>query len=108
LQSFTRTIRPPADTTPILIQLERKFEILQVLERKVPQWTMDNQQLRTLISRRPFRPFQIATSSGDHYAVLEEADIFNNRRRPQLYVIFTDDGLAHWIESDDIVSVTTL
>ena len=69
---------------------------------------MDTQQLRALITRRPFRPFQIATSAGDHYAILEEADIFNNRRRPDLYVIFTDDGLAHWIESGDIVSVTSL
>ncbi|MBV8174698.1 MAG: hypothetical protein JO151_09065 [Verrucomicrobia bacterium] len=44
----------------------------------------------------------------DHFAILEEGDILNNRRRPDLYFIFTEDGLAHWIESGDIVSVTTL
>jgi hypothetical protein len=66
---------------------------------------VNSEQLKELVSRRPFRPFEIA---GDHYSVLEEADIFNNRRRPDLYVIFTDDGLAHWIESADIVSVTSL
>ncbi|HEV3208685.1 MAG TPA: hypothetical protein VGY91_00335 [Chthoniobacterales bacterium] len=69
---------------------------------------MNNQQLKELIGRRPFRPFQIATSAGDHYSVLEEADIFNNRRRPELYVIFTEDALAHWVESNDIVSVSSL
>jgi len=69
---------------------------------------MNNAQLKELVTRRPFRPFEVATSAGDHYAVLEEADIFNNRRRPDLFIIFTEDGLAHWIESTDIVSVTTL
>jgi hypothetical protein len=69
---------------------------------------MNSQQLKELVNRRPFRPIQIATASGDHYAVLEEADIFNNRRRPDLYVIFTEDGLAHWIEAGDIVSITSL
>jgi hypothetical protein len=69
---------------------------------------MDNQQLKSLISRKPFRPFQIATTAGDHFSILEEGDILNNRRRPDLYFIFTEDGLAHWIESGDIVSVTTL
>lgn len=69
---------------------------------------MNNEQLKVLMGRRPFRPFQIATSAGDHYVVLEEADIFNNRRRPDLYVIFTDNGLAHLIESSDIVSITSL
>jgi hypothetical protein len=69
---------------------------------------VNSQQLKELVIRRPFRPIQIATASGDHYAVLEEADIFNNRRRPDLYVIFTEDGLAHWIEAGDIVSVTSL
>jgi hypothetical protein len=69
---------------------------------------MNSQQLKELVNRRPFRPIQITTASGDHYAVLEEADIFNNRRRPDLYVIFTEDGLAHWIEAGDIVSVTSL
>ena len=70
--------------------------------------SMDTNQLRTLITRQPFRPIQIATAAGDHYSILEEADIFNNRRRPELCVIFTEDGLAHWIESGDIVSVTSL
>jgi hypothetical protein len=69
---------------------------------------MDTKQLRELITRQPFRPIQIATAAGDHYTILEEADVFNNRRRPELYVIFTEDGLAHWIESGDIVSVTSL
>ena len=69
---------------------------------------MNNAQLKELVTRRPFRPYEVATSAGDHYAVLEEADIFNNRRRPDLFIIFTEDGLAHWIESTDIVSVTTL
>jgi hypothetical protein len=69
---------------------------------------MKTDQINVLINRRPFRAFQIATASGDHYSVLEEADIFNNRRRPDLYVIFTEDGLAHWIESSDIVSITSL
>jgi hypothetical protein len=69
---------------------------------------MDTKQVREFLARRPFRPFEIATTAGDHYAVLEEGDIFNNRRRPNLYVIFTDDGLAHLIEADSIVSVTSL
>jgi len=68
---------------------------------------MDNKQLQSLINRKPFRPFQIATTAGDHLKVLEEGDILNNRRRPELYFIFTEDGLAHWIEADDIVSVST-
>jgi hypothetical protein len=69
---------------------------------------MNSQQLNALITRKPFRSFQIATTAGDHFDVLEEGDIFNNLRRPDFYVIFTEDGLAHWIESSDIVSVTTL
>ena len=69
---------------------------------------MDSQQLKSLINRKPFRPFQIATTAGDHFVVLEEGDILSNRRRPDLYFIFTEDGLAHWIESNDIVGVTTL
>jgi hypothetical protein len=69
---------------------------------------MNSQQLNTLITRKPFRPFQIATGAGEDFNVLEEGDILSNRRRPDLYFIFTEDGLAHWIESSDIVSVTTL
>jgi hypothetical protein len=69
---------------------------------------VDNKQLQALINRKPFRAFEIATTAGDHFPVLEEGDILNNRRRPELYFIFTEDGLAHWIEADDIVSVTTL
>jgi hypothetical protein len=69
---------------------------------------MDLEQFKELISRRPFRPIHIATASGDHYAVLEEADIFNNRHCPELYFIFTEDGLVHWTEVGDIVSVKHL
>jgi hypothetical protein len=69
---------------------------------------METKQIHELIMRRPFRPIVIATKSGDHFPILEEGDVFNNRRRPGLYVIFTEDGLAHWIEADDIVSVTSL
>lgn len=69
---------------------------------------METKQVQELIRRKPFRAVQITLSSGDHFSVLEEGDIFNNRRRPELYVIFTEDGLAHWIEASDIVTISSL
>jgi len=49
---------------------------------------MDSQQLKSLINRKPFRPFQIATTAGDHFVVLEEGDILSNRRRPESLLHF--------------------
>jgi len=48
--------------------------------------------IRRLLSARPFRPFSVVTSSGDHYRVLspDHADV--NPKGTQVLVWFDDES----------------
>ena len=70
---------------------------------------MTADQLREIIERKPFRPVEVVTVGGDHYQVVEEKDVhFNPRRRPDRVVVFTEDGLFHTLDADQITSATVL
>jgi hypothetical protein len=70
---------------------------------------MTADQLREILERKPFKPVEIATTSGDHFQVLEEGDVhYNSRRRPERVVVFTQDGLFHILDADQVASATVL
>lgn len=69
---------------------------------------MNADELRELIGTKPFKPLEIATQTGDHFLVEQERDVYNNPRRPELFVLFTQDGLLHLIDADQIVSASLL
>jgi hypothetical protein len=70
---------------------------------------MNPDQFREIVRRRPFRPVEVTTTSGDHYVLTNEGYFYNNpRRRPELVVLFTEDGLMHLLEAGRIVSLTIL
>jgi hypothetical protein len=70
---------------------------------------MNPDQLSEIIAARPFRPLEVATANGDHYVLRDDRDmLFNPRRRPDLFVLFTEDGVMHLLDTERIVSVTIL
>jgi hypothetical protein len=70
---------------------------------------MTKGQLVEILERKPFKPVVIATTSGDHYQALEEKDVhYNSRVRPDRVVVFTEDGLFHILDADQITSVSVL
>jgi hypothetical protein len=70
---------------------------------------MTKDQLTEVLDRKPFRPVSIATTTGDHFQVLEEKDVhYNSRRRLDRVVVFTEDGLFHLLDAEQIMSVTVL
>jgi hypothetical protein len=69
---------------------------------------MNVDELRQIIGRKPFRAVEIATASGDHYQLVDETYVLNSPRRPELFVLFTEDGLMHLVDADQVVSASVL
>jgi hypothetical protein len=69
---------------------------------------MSADQLREIVGRKPFRPVEVATTSGDHYQLLDESYVLNSARRPELFFFFTGEGLARLVEANEIANVTVL
>jgi len=64
---------------------------------------MTIKDVKAKLEREPFRPFVIELSSGRLILVDKDSELFFPRRRPELIVAFTDDGLQHEFEAGGIV-----
>jgi len=70
---------------------------------------MTTDQLKEILERKPFTPVEIAATSGDHFEVLRGRNVhYNSRFRPDRVVVFTEEGLFHILDSDQIASVAML
>jgi hypothetical protein len=54
-------------------------------------------ELKAKIAREPFRPFVIELISGQ-IVIGSDSEILFSRKRPELVIAFTDDGLQHEFE----------
>ena len=64
-------------------------------------------ELREIIGTKPFRPVDVVTVSGDHYEVADERDVMSSPRRPELFILFTEDGVMHLNDQDTFVTPQT-
>jgi len=62
-------------------------------------------ELKAKLEREPFRPFVIELQSGRQILIGRESELFFPRRRPELIIAFSDDGLQHEFELSAIVSL---
>jgi len=70
---------------------------------------MTKDQLAELLESEPFRPVVIATTSGDHFEVLQGRNVHHNSRfKPDRVVVFTPEGQLHILDADEISSVSVL
>jgi hypothetical protein len=68
---------------------------------------MNVDQLQQIVRREPFRPFQIATTAGEHYEILEERDYLYKEQRPDLLVFFAE-GIYRIVDVNQITSAAVL
>jgi hypothetical protein len=62
-------------------------------------------ELKAKLAREPFRSFVIELVSGRQIAIGAEAEVLFPRRRPELVIAFTEDGLQHEFEDSAIASL---
>jgi len=62
-------------------------------------------QLKAKLDREPFRPFIVELVSGREIAISENSEVLLPRRRPELVIAFTDDGVQHEFEISAIASL---
>lgn len=65
--------------------------------------TIDDLQSR--LRREPFRRFVIELASGGAVPIGRDSELLFPRRRPELVIAFTDDGLQHQFEIGSVVRV---
>jgi hypothetical protein len=59
--------------------------------------------LKTKLKREPFRAFLIELASGSQILIDAESEILLPRKRPELVIAFTENGLMHEFEGDAIL-----
>lgn len=64
--------------------------------------------LKTKLEREPFRPFIIELASGRRITIGQESEVFLPKKRPEVVIAFTDDGLQHEFEDSAILSFIEL
>ena len=62
-------------------------------------------ELKAKIEREPFRPFVIELVSGRQIAIGKDSEILFSRKRPELVIAFTDDGLQYEFEASAIAAL---
>jgi hypothetical protein len=62
-------------------------------------------ELKAKLAREPFRPFVIELVSGRQIAIGRDAEVLFPRRRPELVIAFTEDGLQHEFEASAIAAL---
>lgn len=61
--------------------------------------------LKSRLAREPFRPFIIELASGRQIAISADSELFFPKKRPELVIAFTTDGLQHEFETSAITSL---
>ena len=69
---------------------------------------MNAENLKQLISRKPFRPFELVTAGGEHYTINDESQFLFNDRRPDLFVFFDANGVFRMIDVEQLTSAAAL
>lgn len=59
-------------------------------------------ELRAKLDREPFRPFMVELVSGREILIGAETEVLLPRKRPELVIAFTEDGLQHEFEASAI------
>jgi hypothetical protein len=62
-------------------------------------------ELKAKIARESFRPFVIELVSGRQVRIGSDSEILFSRKRPELMIAFTDDGLQHEFEASAIAAL---
>jgi hypothetical protein len=62
-------------------------------------------ELKARIERELFRPFVIELVSGRQIVIGQDSEILFPRKRPELVIAFTDDGLQHEFETSMIAAL---
>jgi hypothetical protein len=57
------------------------------------------------MEREPFRPFIVELLSGRQIVIGKDSEVLFPRRRPELIIAFTEDGLQHEFEVSVIASL---
>jgi hypothetical protein len=65
-------------------------------------------ELKTLATREPFRPFTVNLLNGDSLFIDKAAGLLFPEPRPELVIAFTQDGHMHIFEEEGIVSISEL
>lgn len=65
---------------------------------------MNIEDIKTKLTREPFRPFVIEFISGNQITVYGNSELLFPRRRPELVIAFTDDGM-HEFEASAIAQL---
>jgi hypothetical protein len=62
-------------------------------------------ELKAKLAREPFRPFVIELLSGQQITIGKDSEVLLSRRRPELVIAFTEDGLQQEFEVSVIASL---
>jgi len=62
-------------------------------------------QLKAKLNREPFRPFVVELISGRQILIGANSEVLFSRKRPELVIAFTEDGLQHEFELGAIASL---
>ena len=63
-------------------------------------------ELKTKLAREPFRPFVIELVSGRQILIGHGSEILFPRKRPELVIAFTDEGLQHEFELEAVIQLS--
>jgi hypothetical protein len=59
---------------------------------------MNQTDLKSKLQREPFRPFVIELGSGRQITINQDSEVLFPRKRPELVIVFTSEGLMHEFE----------
>ena len=62
-------------------------------------------ELKAKIESEPFRPFVIELVSDLQIVITKDSEILFPRKRPELVITFTEDGLQHEFEASAIAAL---
>jgi len=69
---------------------------------------MNKEQIKTKLERVPFRSFTIELISGRQIIIGRDSEILFPGKRPELVIVFTDDGLQHEFELNAVIELAEL
>jgi hypothetical protein len=69
---------------------------------------MKIQDLKAKLERRPFRPFIIELDNSSQILIDAESEVLFPRKRPELIIAFTGDGIQHEFEGEAIIRLAEL
>jgi hypothetical protein len=65
------------------------------------------EEIKSLIGRKPFRPFLINFVDGTQLLVEQQGELLLPRNKPGLLIFFSPEGAMHLFEEEAVSSVVT-